>query len=328
MTKGEKIVKRNEKRLEKERKRAIQEANKMLIPTPKQTEASFGILSFDPSSTFRLRENRWVRVFEIIGSKETESDFFAKMISSLKGRARVTAKIGGNLKQKGFISLMEQGEIYSEVRKDMEMDQEALSSIFILRPLTIDETMMEIMGEGAKPFSYASMVRGKKDWKEECVPKIHPSPDSFYVNDSYGECLFIKQFPSIYPLSLTDSLKNIGCLMYLSIDFRGISVKESQRQSLEQRYNRRLFVSTEKEFLNASVTISYICDSDDARQIIEKTLKRMFSREGFDLVTSYGAQKEAFESVVTLGILDYCNMRNVDLAAARDLIVSGGGLCL
>jgi len=328
MTKGEKIIKRNEKRLEMERKKAITEANKMLIPTPKQTQNSFGILSFDPSSTFRLSENRWVRVFEIIGSKETDSDSFAELIEEMKGRARITARFGKSVKNKSFITLMEQGEIYSEVRKDMEVDQEALSKIFTLKALTVDETMMEIIGDQAKLFSYASMVRGKKDWKEECVPKVFPSSDAFLVNDCYGECLFIKQYPSIYPVGLIHSLTDIGCLMYLSIDFRSVSTKESLSKSLEEKYNRRLLTNKKGAFLNASVFISFVCDSDDARQIIEKTLKRLFSREGFDLVTSYGAQKDAFESGVTLGILDYHNMRNVELDVAKGFVTSGGGLCL
>ena len=328
MTKGERIIKREEKRLEMEHKKAIQEANKMLIPTPKQTQESFGILAFDPSSTFRLSANRWVRVFEIIGSKETESDFFAKMTSELKGRVRITAKLGRSTKSLGIITLMEQGEIYGEVKKDMEMDQQSLSAMFHLKPLTVDETMMVIMGEGEKPFSYASMVRGKKDWKEECVPKVIPSLDCFCVKDMYGESLFVKHFPSIYPSNLFSSLNDIGCLMYLSIDFRGIRTKESQRQSLEQRYNRRLVLTEGSAFVNASVTISFVCDSDDARKIIEKTLKRLFSREGFDLVICYGAQKEAYESQLTLGLLDYCNMRNVEMDAVHEMAVCGGGLCL
>lgn len=328
MTKGERIIKREEKRMEKEYQKAIQEANKMLIPTPKQTQESFGIFAFDPSSTFRLSANRWVRVFEIIESKEQESDFFAKMISQLKGRVRITARLGRGTRNVTFITLMEQGEIYGEVRKDMEMDQQSLSAMFSLKPLTVDETMMAIMGEGVKPFSYASMVRGKKDWKEECMSKVTPSVGNFFTKESYGECMFVKHFPSIYPSTLFNSLKDIGCLMYLSIDFRGISTKESLRQSLEQRYNRRLVLNDSLEFVNASVTISYVCDSDDARQIIEKTLKRTFSREGFDLVTCFGAQKEAYESLVSLGLMDYCNMRNVGIDVAEQMAVYGGGLCL
>ncbi|MEE0862470.1 MAG: hypothetical protein U0L79_05755 [Lachnospiraceae bacterium] len=326
-TKGEKAVKRAEKRAEMERKKAIQEANKMLIPTPKQTAESLGILSFDPSGAFRLTGNRWMRVYEIRQMQTTESDLFAEMIRELKGRVRITARIGSKSQDKTFLTVMEEGEIYGDVRKDIEKDQEALSKVFLLKPLTVDETMMEVMGDGRKPFSYASMVRGKKNWKSECFPVFKPEAGSVKVNDSYGESMIIMQYPSNLSINPFRSLCDIGCLMYVSLDLRGISLKQSFTQALEQRYNRRISAGKSDEFANASVSIFFSCDSDDARAIIEKTLITMFSNCGFALAPTFGAQEKAAESVIGLGITDYSVMRNVDMDVVSDLVMYGGGLC-
>jgi len=326
-TKGEKAVKRAEKRAEMERKKAIQEANKMLIPTPKQTAESLGILSFDPSGAFRLTGNRWMRVYEIRQMQTTESDLFAEMIRELKGRVRITARIGSKSQDKTFLTVMEEGEIYGDVRKDIEKDQEALSKVFLLKPLTVDETMMEVMGDGRKPFSYASMVRGKKNWKSECFPVFKPEAGSVKVNDSYGESMIIMQYPSNLSINPFRSLCDIGCLMYVSLDLRGISLKQSFTQALEQRYNRRISAGKSDEFANASVSIFFSCDSDDARAIIEKTLITMFSNCGFALAPTFGAQEKAAESVIGLGITDYSVMRNVDMDVVSDLAMYGGGLC-
>ena len=326
-TKGEKAVKRAEKRAEMERKKAIQEANKMLIPTPKQTAESLGIMSFDPSGAFRLTGNRWMRVYEIRKMQTTESDLFAEMIRELKGRVRITARIGSKSQDKTFLTVMEEGEIYGDVRKDIEKDQEALSKVFLLKPLTVDETMMEVMGDGRKPFSYASMVRGKKNWKSECFPVFKPEAGSVKVNDSYGESMIIMQYPSNLSINPFRSLCDIGCLMYVSLDLRGISLKQSFTQALEQRYNRRISVGKSDEFANASVSIFFSCDSDDARAIIEKTLITMFSNCGFALAPTFGAQEKAAESVIGLGITDYSVMRNVDMDVVSDLAMYGGGLC-
>ena len=45
---GERAILREEKRLAKEKKRQIEQANKMLIPVSKKTNQSWGIISFDP----------------------------------------------------------------------------------------------------------------------------------------------------------------------------------------------------------------------------------------------------------------------------------------
>lgn len=326
-TKGEKAIKREEKRLEMERKKAIEEANKMLIPTPKQTAEAIGILSFDPSGAFRLTGNRWVKVFEIRKTQTTESDLFAELIKELKGRVRITVRIGGKASEKHFLTLMEEGEIYGDVRKDMEMDQEALSKIFFLAPLSVDETMMSIMGEGRKPFSYASMVRGKKNWKSECIPEIKEEAKTFTIDDSYGECLFAMQYPSNLSINPFCSLGDIGCLMYVSLDFRGISLKQSFTQALEQRYNRRISAGKQDDFANMSVSIFFRCDSDDARAIIEKTIITMFANVGIALAPAFGAQRVAAESVISLGITDYGVMRNVEMDVVSKLAMYGGGLC-
>lgn len=326
-TKGEKAIKIAEKRAEMERKKVIQEANKMLIPTPKQTAESLGILSFDPSGAFRLTGNRWIKVFEIKQMQTKESDLFAEMIRELKGRVRLTVKIGSKSQDKILLTVMEEGEIYGDVRKDMEMDQEALSKVFLLTPLTVDETMMQIMGDGRKPFSYASMVRGKKNWKTECFPVFNPEAGSVRVNDSYGESMVIMQYPSNLSINPFRSLADIGCLMYVSFDLRGISLKQSFTQALEQRYNRRISAGKSDEFINASVSIFFSCDSDDARAIIEKTLITMFSNCGFALAPVFGAQEKAAESVISFGITDYNVMRNVDMDVATNLAMYGGVLC-
>lgn len=326
-TKGEKAIKRAEKKAEMERKRIIREANKMLIPTPKQTINSLGILSFDPSGAFRLTGNRWIRVYEIMQTQSKESDLFVEVIKGLKGRVRITAIIGGESQDKTFLTLMMEGEIYGDVRKDMEVDQETLSKIFILKPLTVDETMMAVIGDGRKPFSYASMVRGKKNWKSECFPELKEEVGSIKVNDLYGESMSIMQYPFNLSINPFRSLSDIGCLMYVTLDLKKIIFKQSITQSLEQRYNRRISAGKSGEYLNASVLIFFCCDSDDARAIIERTLITRFENCGFALAPAYGSQEKVVESVISLGITDYSVMRNVDINVVSELTVYGGGLC-
>ena len=64
MNAGERAIVKEERRLEKERRRRIELANKMLIPTGGKTQESIGLISFDPSGVFRFLENRWMGYYE------------------------------------------------------------------------------------------------------------------------------------------------------------------------------------------------------------------------------------------------------------------------
>ena len=52
---GMKAIAKEEKRMEKERKRQVELANKMLIPAGKKTLETLGLISFDPSTYLRVK---------------------------------------------------------------------------------------------------------------------------------------------------------------------------------------------------------------------------------------------------------------------------------
>ena len=56
MNAGERAIVKEERRLEKERKRRIELANRMLIPVGGKTLESIGLIAIDPSGVFRLWE--------------------------------------------------------------------------------------------------------------------------------------------------------------------------------------------------------------------------------------------------------------------------------
>ena len=55
MNAGERAIVKEERRLEKERRRRIELANKMLIPTGGKTQESIGLISFSPVDLFISR---------------------------------------------------------------------------------------------------------------------------------------------------------------------------------------------------------------------------------------------------------------------------------
>ena len=83
MTQGERAIRQEQRRMEKEKKRRIELANKMLIPVGEKTSQSLGLLSFDPNGVFRLGNNLWLKVFTLDEAKNVAEDVAQKILGTL-----------------------------------------------------------------------------------------------------------------------------------------------------------------------------------------------------------------------------------------------------
>lgn len=319
-TRGQKVIEREKARAEKEKKKQIEKANRMLIPVPKPTQASMNLMSFDPIGTFRFADGRWVKCYQLAGIRGGNTNEIAEIMEKLHSEVRITKKFESGM-QDSFLSLTLDGEIYDEVRTKFNEDEAALQGQLNLVPMRVDEVMKHISG-GVCDFSYASMVRGKKNWKEETFPEITESSSSFKTNGLYGEACFVMQFPNTIVFDLLPRLKELGCQIYLSIDLKGINCMDriDYNRALEQKYSSRLDESVSEDYLNISMQLMYLCDSDDARDIIEKTIIALLTKEGFVVSSSVGAQKSAAESMWSYGLTSKKYMRNVTKKAVSELL--------
>ena len=270
---GMKAIAKEEKRLEKERKRQVELANKMLIPVSKKTLETLGLISFDPKGVFRLKDNRWMSVYLVSGDFKA----LARKSLSLSGRIRIVWHLG----EEGgratcHLILMENGEIYEEVRQLMSKDLDIIKEVVKITPLSVDEVMQSIIekfGQNIR-FSYASYVRGNKDWKKECFLEITEEAEKFTVGSSFGEAFYALSYPSTLKDGFMESLSHLGCQAFLSLDMNSLTDEEQLdfNRAIEKRYNKRLKFSEEDNYLNVSLALVILCDSDDAREIIEKTV--------------------------------------------------------
>ena len=323
MSAGMRAIAKEEKRMEKERKRRIELANKMLIPAGKKTNESMGILSFDPNGTFRLKENRWMKVFRVEGNIPQ----LANIAADLSGRIRIVwhqGEVSG--RATCHLSLIETGEIYEEVRQLMSKDEESMKEAVRLTPLSVDEVMNHILEEFGQSvrFSYASYVRGNKDWKKECFLEIFEEADKFSVGRCYGEAFYALSYPSILKGGLLKRLFELGCQMYVCVDVNSLTTQEQLdfNLNIEKRYNRRLPQVADEDYLNTSLSIVILCDSDDAREIIEKTVVSLANGYEIMLSPSFHEQRAVAESVISFGLLDKKIMRNVKVDVA-DMLLGG-----
>ena len=320
MTKGEKAIVREERRMEKERKRRIELANKMLIPTGGKTRESLDLISFDPSGVFRFGENRWLKVYEISGAGKGLVD----AAESLFGRIRITFALSESGRETCHLSLMEEGEIYEEIRQKMTEDENKLQGVCQMHALSVDDVMNLVATNFYQDirFSYASYVRGKKDWKKECFFECIEEAAGFHVGRLFGESFTVMAFPDDMEDGIFTHIRNLGCPMFICIDLNGLPKEEKLnfKRELEKKYNRRLPVNESEEYINLSLSITVLCDSKDAREIVEETLISVFLKYGVLIAPSFHNQKRVTESALSLCLTDEVLMRNVGVDVAKKLM--------
>lgn len=319
---GNRALSRKKKRLEREKKRRIEQANRMLIPANKKTKQSLGILSFDPKGVFRFKENRWMKVFEL---NEDALREIVKKSPMLRGRVRITMhKRKAGEEPTCFLTLMETGEIYEEIRKQFKGDETLLKKEDLLRQLSINEIMNQIAANFQKKlrFSYASNVRGKKDMKAECFQKVTEHTDQVTLGNRQGECFLTFSFPKEGRGNFVEKLDQLGCEYYLFMDLNALSVEEQLdfKRALEKKYNKRLLLDKGKEFVNASLTILLLSDSLDAKKIVEETLKNLMRSEGILIAPAFDAQGAYLESVLSLGLCEKSLSRNTEVAVVKAML--------
>ena len=320
MTQGEKAILREKRRAEKEKKRRIELANKMLIPVGEKTGQSLGLISFDPSGVFRLGDNAWLKIYSIDSVEKMQAD----MVADLLGGLRMTVSLSESGKVTCHLSLIEEGEIYEEVREKFMADEAVLGNI---KAMTVDDVMGSIASNFYKDlrFSYASFVRGKKDWKKECFHDIEEEKATFKMGRLFGESMVVMDYSDEIDGININYLMSLSCPMTLSIQLKSLKGEDEIyfKRYMEKQFNRKLLSKEEAVLFNQSISISFFCDSADAREIVEGTLASYFLANGLLLVPGFGNQRQIAESNLSYGLIRHDFYRNVSRSIVTNTI--GGG---
>jgi len=320
MNAGERAIVKEERRLEKERKRRIELANKMLIPVGGKTQESLGIIAIDPNGVFRMEKSRWLKIYEISGAINELAD----VIANVSGRIRITFFISEDGRETCHLTLIESGEIYEEVRQKISEDEGVIGKKCTLRPLNVDDAMNHIAANFYQDirFSYASYVRGKKDWKKECFFEAKEDITGFEAGRLCGESLSVISFPTKLERGLLMAIKSLGCAMYLSVDLNSLTEQEQSdfKRALEKKYNRRLMTNESEDYINQSLSIILLCDSKDARKIVEETLISIFLKYGVVIAPCFHMQRAVMESSLSLGLLEESFIRNTKTMVAKAML--------
>ena len=312
---------KEERQAEKLRRQQNRIANKMLIPAPKKTVQSLKLLNFDPFGTFHFVEDRWIRIYEVYG----KLDRLITKMTALQSEIMVSGRLLPEKEDTDwYITLTGYGETYDEVRKQFVLDEAVLKECVGIRPLSVDEAVKiifsRLQGDG-KEFSYASFVRSKKNLYDELFPKIIESYDGFQIEASYGTSLFIMNYPKTVKWNAFTGLQKLGWPIFFTIQLS--NMKEEDRENylrmLERRYCRNFLSEDVEKLIGISCHISFICDSADAREIIQSTIISLLSKEGYIASPLHGKQKIGILSDISLGMVESREFRKISLPAVEKI---------
>jgi hypothetical protein len=319
MTQGERAIQREEKRMAREKRRRIDEANKMLIPTGDKTTKSLGLISFDPDGAFRLEENMWLKVYSV----DSVSSKLVSIAKKISGALRLNLSMRGGGRETCHLSIYEEGEVYEDVRERFKKDEEEIGKVISIHPMTVNEVMQGIAFLNYRDvgFSYASMVRGKKDWKKECFHELSCTETDFQLGQMVGESMQALDFSDeVEPLFIEDII-GLGCDFDMTVQLDELRDEDAGyfRRYMEKQYNRRL-LTKKSDDINLSISFTFFCDSLDAKAILESTIATIFLKKGVLLVPAFNEQQIITESNLSLGLIRHDLYRNVSLCNAVNIL--------
>ena len=324
--KAERAQKRAEKKAqrkaEKIRKRVIKEANKLLIPAPKRTLKSMGLICFDPAGAFRFDGNRWIRIYKVSGSV----DKAVEAVARIKSKMRVTHCICGREEDdEYFITLTAEGEVYKLIQEQFEEDEKVLKELIGIEALSFDEAADVITAHlrgVCDKFDHKAFIKSKKDLLKEIAPQIREERSHLCMDDRYAKSFFFMEYPSSLLADIFSVLREEGCRVFMSFDLVGISDEDRSDyiRTLEKRYSAEIGDDGVIPFMNISGQLSFICPTEEIMQDLTKKVTKAYSDAGFLLAPVFGAQRESFLSQTTFGMFTYRNLRNVSIKT-MDLIL-------
>lgn len=128
-------------------------------------------------------------------------------------------------------------------------------------------------------------------------------------------------YPKTVKWNAFTDLQKLGCPIFLT--FQMSNMKEEDRESylrmLEKRYCRNFPPDDIENGISISCHMSFVCDSADAREIIQNTIFSLLSKEGYIVAPLYGKQRMGLLSDISLGMLESREFRNISLPAVEKI---------
>lgn len=311
--------------------------NKSLTMMPKSTQNSLGVIAIQKEDgVFFLGGNIYLKIFSIKNSVlGPKKEIFVNSILELTmNRVRVSSfcKVKNQkLAAYTFLSVYFDCNNYAEAHREIN-EFDLLLQEKICRDLNIAITgcsidtalmfmHMNCVGK-MKQVKYDSMISQKQNLKDVIFADVKElSNGEFNIHDKYGVC-FIGEYFRNEPIEINELISGIEGNIQFSIDMQRLSAEDWEilNFQLSQKYNHHI-EGEQKDIINVTYLIAVLVDSQNEISRIKKHITEKYGEKGILVVPCSGREKKVFNSICSIGAVDFHSMRNANIDFVSSLII-------
>lgn len=330
-------VKKSKVQIQKEK-----QMNGSMRSTSKKTMKSMGIIAVHPEESIFQRvpvngKSEFIKIYSIKGLDNFEMRK-EMLIHSLcdyceSHRFRISSfQYAGNSVPIFFLSVYFYGSNYAEIYDDVRQFDECMEDILkqniriTVVPCNISDIFMFIFmnyNGQLKKINQKEILRKDADWVKDYLKNISVTNSGFQLEnkEKYGICYMATQYPDKIE-RIFDKIKQSGCGILSCIDVQKIPEKYvlTYREYIEQIYNGTVKKDISSLF-NVSFLFSIFVDSENERKETNRYIKEYFEQNNLIVTNCNGIEEKVFDSIATMGVLDFSCMRNVDKNLIANLVV-------
>lgn len=331
---NEQTMDRKKQKEELQRERML---NRSLLPMSKQTVLDTGISGIQTEdAVFYLGNWKYLKIYKFkngeITSKKKES--MIKVLSSITmNRIRITSfrRLNGT-SMILFLSVYVFAPGYSDAKLQFDEFEKSTNEMIVralgltLENVTINEAVMmtQLNSTGQMKKFDISMLRKKDSLKSYLFPGIESKEDGFLYLPEIKKYVYTFMGTQ-YPTDLDYPYKNLlqmKCSLYSSIDLQVMTEEENEmfNFSLEQKYNFKL-PEEKKRNINMTYLVGLVTDSDEDRNKLKQQMFTQFNDEEVILCPCAGDEEKVYQSICSLGIIDFHAMRNSEADVIYRLVL-------
>lgn len=318
----------------KEQRRLEDEFNGSLRYFSKKTQKSIGIAAVQiDENVFYLGNNLYAKVYSLkFKNEEKRGDFLCSLSIESRLRMRFSTisrlhKENGKMTQrfltvyiseKGYYNASMKYKEFAELlhsyteKYDVACEECSINNVLSISRLNTSNEY--------KDFNADDLLKNKGDAKYIIFSSIQEEANCFSANNVFFGCCYKGVHFSEKMEEITEYFRECNYNILSSVDIQILSEDQLEifNQNLKRRYCHAMFDTTYQNIANVTFLLSVAGASD---KDLEEIKRFMHSIKDIVFIPCTGSQTRVYQSLGSLGIIDYHTMRNCNMETVGKLFL-------
>jgi hypothetical protein len=324
----------NNHRKSKEELQQAKKLNRSMIYLSKATQRSIGVSAVqEEKGVFGLSNGNFLKIYSVKFSGDINKDFIPRLCKITTNRIRLSSFYKCTNKKFVsylFLSVYFEAETYADVDEQIKFFENKLFTI--CQPLNINIisctfynilSIVHMNSTGKmKQFNRNMVLARNCNWEKLIFPDLKTNCGEFEFMDKSGLCFLGKIFPD-RPIDIKKELLSLSCNFQIALDIQKISVSEKDmfKLELENKYECSLPPVDTENIINVSYLLTLIPEQNQNLSQLKIKVMNLFDQQGMLIVPCVNREKEVFQSIASMGIVNFHSMKNADIGLTSSLYI-------